>query len=859
MHKCSNCLFTSPHVSVIHDHLLSSHYTLKNIILQCRICEWQCSSFKKFKIHIDKCSIRDDDDYNCVVCNQRIKYENVRKHLLDHLKSKEHVQCPICSLNCETTSGFNSHIHRNHKNLIEFGSKKLQKFGFENPINDLNSIKTCPIPMEIDDEIFLDDYLTVNDPTALTEDEISPKDLWEDPSFQFKYDLGILLLKLKAEKGVTESALDLILHAVSNVTKIIFQTTEKIVQKNLNDFNKFNEDLKEFKETFSDLKDFKTPFLRKKYFTSHFKYVQPVVIELPLSDPTQDPKHIYYVPLADSLISLLEDKAIKDNLNKKSPREENIYQDYEDGTAFKENSYFTSINKKLELIFFQDGCGMNNPLGPSKNKDKLVFVYYTIGNLPPDIRSRSQNIQLAFAFPECFLKEGQTFTTIFQKLSEDLCTLNRIGIFNFSKEKIYGGMLMMTSDNLGAHQFGGFTCNFSKSFYLCRHCKWTNADKENGDVSIKELRTISSFDSFNGKLSFVKTSSPIDNINHISLVNGLPPCSAHNLFSSGAFSRDFLPALENMFKHQNIKVEQITSAYKEISKRIPGTTFPHINKDKLSGKMYEVYKMIVFLPVALSLIAPFEESDAYTFLKTMVEITKIVTAQKIHYDQVEELKILISNYFVLRKNAIPHERLVPKHHYLVHLPDAIKTWGPPVRYWTMFFEHKHQFFKYVASHMHNNINLNKSLAERHQYYQASKFGDRVPPTFVSDIAAPLIQTEMKLALPDIFTLKSTRLLFKNISFCTGDSVLVGASTQFFQLVKIDMFFLSKTFKNCLIQGKRSFYAYNKSKSYFEMHSTSEMDELFNIETVLHHKPIPIFNTNSLNYFILSSSVPMSST
>lgn len=120
MHKCPNCSFKSTHVSLIHEHLLNFHKTLKNVLLKCRICEWQCSSFVKFKSHLLVCSKNSKDNFSCTVCNQDLAFQSVRKHLLDHLNHGQTVKCPLCELHCSTVSGFKSHIHRLHNNLSEF-------------------------------------------------------------------------------------------------------------------------------------------------------------------------------------------------------------------------------------------------------------------------------------------------------------------------------------------------------------------------------------------------------------------------------------------------------------------------------------------------------------------------------------------------------------------------------------------------------------------------------------------------------------------------------------------------------------------------------------------------------------------
>ena len=48
---------------------------------------------------------------------------------------------------------------------------------------------------------------------------------------------------------------------------------------------------------------------------------------------------------------------------------------------------------------------------------------------------------------------------------------------------------------------------------------------------------------------------------------------------------------------------------------------------------------------------------------------------------------------------------------------VVSRFGPLVRYWTMRFEAKHQYFKSLACRMGNFINITYSLAVRQQCYQ----------------------------------------------------------------------------------------------------------------------------------------------
>ena len=84
---------------------------------------------------------------------------------------------------------------------------------------------------------------------------------------------------------------------------------------------------------------------------------------------------------------------------------------------------------------------------------------------------------------------------------------------------------------------------------------------------------------------------------------------------------------------------------------------------------------------------------------------------------IEELKIKIHNYLTNFKKLYPTFKIKPKQHFLIHYPNAIRHFGPPRLFSTMRFESKHSYFKTAFKSIHNQINVCKSLAQRHQLLQ----------------------------------------------------------------------------------------------------------------------------------------------
>ena len=91
----------------------------------------------------------------------------------------------------------------------------------------------------------------------------------------------------------------------------------------------------------------------------------------------------------------------------------------------------------------------------------------------------------------------------------------------------------------------------------------------------------------------------------------------------------------------------------------------------------------------------------------------IAFSEKISTESVMCLKTAIKKHLYLFKNEY-RARLIPKQHYLVHLPSQVLKFGPLIRTWCMRHKRKHSLFKDLASNIKNFKNLPYSLAMKYQ-------------------------------------------------------------------------------------------------------------------------------------------------
>ena len=107
---------------------------------------------------------------------------------------------------------------------------------------------------------------------------------------------------------------------------------------------------------------------------------------------------------------------------------------------------------------------------------------------------------------------------------------------------------------------------------------------------------------------------------------------------------------------------------------------------------------------------------------SLLEIMEICFAQNISCNAVLTLKQIIKEHLILFKETYG-AIILPKQHYLVHLPSQLLMFGPLIRTWCMRFEAKHAYFKDIARRLKNFKNLPLSLAKRHQHME---YADMLP-------------------------------------------------------------------------------------------------------------------------------------
>lgn len=139
---------------------------------------------------------------------------------------------------------------------------------------------------------------------------------------------------------------------------------------------------------------------------------------------------------------------------------------------------------------------------------------------------------------------------------------------------------------------------------------------------------------------------------------------------------------------------------------------------KFGGHAAQNRWLLRFLPILVHDRIEDADNAVWRLVLLLRELVEFVCAPSLLESQIAYMKVLIEEYVEIRKELFSHVNLRPKHHYLLHYADLSLQFGLLIHTRTMRFESKHSYFKRCIRSSKNFRNVTKSLAERHQLFQA---------------------------------------------------------------------------------------------------------------------------------------------
>lgn len=464
----------------------------------------------------------------------------------------------------------------------------------------------------------------------------------------------------------------------------------------------------------------------RKYQQNTFQFISPSsIIQALLSNPDFVKMYLEHVK------------------NKEHECTENVYRDYCCGSNFSQSEFLRNNPTAMQLQLYTDDFEPCDALKSKAGKHKKCAFYMTIRNMPRKFQAKLSNIFLIALADSIDLKsESASFENIIEVILEDLKMLETVGINIPDDQPIKACLTNMCFDNLGGNICYGLPEGFQAN-HFCRFCLCHKSDcriltKEDPE----KLRDIESYNEICARILEEKNMdltetkgikrycklNDLDNFHIFSnytvdpmhdLLEGAVPFALNIIFEYSLEKKVFsLSQLQNMIQFYN---------YGYLNKRnIPSKL--KIESKNLGQNATQLYCLITNIPFIL-----FQHKNKlkpiWTLVQSLLQILEIVFSDEIHESDLHRLESEIECHTKFIVNVLK-KNLIPKHHLLLHYPRVIRTMGPVIYMSAMRLEAKHQELKAIAQKTNNFVNLNKTIAEKHQMsmcLKGNKYYDEIEP------------------------------------------------------------------------------------------------------------------------------------
>lgn len=509
-----------------------------------------------------------------------------------------------------------------------------------------------------------------------------------------------------------------------------------------------------------------TEALQRAYVRKNFGYVPFQEIELGktiIRKKKGNKRKLYekaecfmYIPIVESLKQFLANKRLRSMIIRPHREAtENIFFDICDGSIFQNDQYFKEHPEAIGLILYHDEVEVCNPLDSKAGKHKLDMYYYVIINIDPKYRSKRSAVRLVAITNAKYVKK-YGIDSIMLPIINDLKKIHDGVTFHYDRcsVNVFGKVVICVGDTLGQHLWGGFKEGVGASFQKCRscYCQFDQMQKDFTESSFTE-RTKHSYNlectqienSVGGirkelKLIYgLNQRSPLCELPDFDVTSQLPQDIMHTI-SEGVLQYEVRLVIEHFINNSSFTLDQLNGCianhnygYTEFSDK-PGplrdTVFSNSENYKLKYSAAQARLFLRLLPFFLSKLVDITD-EYYCFMIQLLEITQIMFSPFLHLNTIQHSKQLIQEHLIEFKRLFPEKNILPKQHYLIHLPKMITMYGPLVRSSCFSFESTHSYFKTLAQKQ-NFKNISKSLANRCQYRDCLYLNEH-----------PIFTTEMK--------------------------------------------------------------------------------------------------------------------
>ena len=548
------------------------------------------------------------------------------------------------------------------------------------------------------------------------------------------------LLKLKVCHKVTDVACNEIMQSMKDMYKTRIDFVQKIVQKSCPGIC-FPPEL--FGTHMFEQVD--TTYKQNKFFKEKFGMNMPVPIKLGekfVCKRVGSRRKIvktdvfgYVVPFLQQVETLLSMPEMVDILADNHSERPDLVTDVAQGSYL--SSHELVVNNRDVLLFslYYDDYELVNPIGSHRKKHKQAVFYFQLLNIPPEFCGKLATIQLVACAKSNDIKQFgfdrllSDFVDGLQKLYDGY-TFTVCG----SPKLCHGLLVYVLGDTLAAQMLGGFKEGVGSARKPCRTCEISREDlplsRTSDDFPKRDEQEHRDRCNLLGELS---TESKVYwsqqyGINRTSFLAAVPgfhitECILHDpmhillegvdriivkLLLSRLIMNDKYFTLDDL----NTAISNYNySRTDELDKPRMIEKSEILSGGSLSQSAASMRVLLYHLPFLIGDFVPNGNKYWHNFI-ILLQINILCFSPYASYRTVCSLRTLIASH---NKNFValyPEASFIPKLHYLTHLTEQLRLFGPLRHHSCMRFEAKHGFIK--AKKWSNFKCIEKSVAEYHQ-------------------------------------------------------------------------------------------------------------------------------------------------
>lgn len=249
--------------------------------------------------------------------------------------------------------------------------------------------------------------------------------------------------------------------------------------------------------------------------------------------------------------------------------------------------------------------------------------------------------------------------------------------------------------------------------------------KESYDDCVKKLRNNPS-----GVLGVVGN-CVFNDLKYFHIVNGSPPCCAHDILE-GVVPYDLMLCIRKLmpgkfsFDYLNRKLKSFPFQGSDALDRPPSKF--NSQRKKVKGGAVQNWVLLRFLPLLIGARITKENNRVWDMVLLLIKIVSLKMSPVVSKSSLDYIDRLIVEYLRMRTTLFPDVPLKCKHHYFEHGSQLLALYGPLARSSTLRFESKHKFYRSEIRAKKSMKNVTKTLSKGHQRFQSSLKVDEIFPS-----------------------------------------------------------------------------------------------------------------------------------